>query len=250
MNLQETKLKELENSVEDYERRSRKRAIIFSLVIPATLLTLYLGFGMWQVTQLDKYKQQLEERNRTLEKENLSLAKEVDNLREERDALVKERNSLIKERDSLIRERDDLLQARNTLIKERGSLTNQIKEAEAKIENARKDLQVINQQIEMVRSTLDNESDQRAISELERNATSINSEVTAAGQELRRPSTSRSGVAIVFAPPSNVRVTPNGNILCSVRNSSTINIYGSISNWYYSDVCGEMGVIHRSQIRF
>ena len=63
-------------------------------------------------------------------------------------------------------------------------------------------------------------------------------------------STSRVGTAIVFDPPSNVRVSPNGDILCSVRGRSTINIYGSVGSWYYTDVCGSIGVIHSSQVRF
>ncbi|WP_071839444.1 MULTISPECIES: hypothetical protein [Microcystis] len=35
-----------------------------------------------------------------------------------------------------------------------------------------------------------------------------------------------------------------------VIKSRTINIYGSVGSWYYTDVCGEMGVIHSSQIKF
>lgn len=58
------------------------------------------------------------------------------------------------------------------------------------------------------------------------------------------------GVAIVFDPPSNVRKSPNGDILCSVRERGAINIYGSADSWYYTDVCGTMGMIHSSQIRF
>lgn len=62
--------------------------------------------------------------------------------------------------------------------------------------------------------------------------------------------TSDAGAAFVFDPPSNVRESPNGDILCSVQRTSTINIYGSTGEWYYTDVCGSMGVIHSSQIRF
>jgi hypothetical protein len=43
------------------------------------------------------------------------------------------------------------------------------------------------------------------------------------------PVTSPTGAAIVFAPPSNVRATPNGAIICSVRSVTTIDIYGSIN---------------------
>ena len=43
-------------------------------------------------------------------------------------------------------------------------------------------------------------------------------------------STSRTGVAIVFNPPLNVRESPNGAILCSVREKAAINIYGSANS--------------------
>jgi hypothetical protein len=59
-----------------------------------------------------------------------------------------------------------------------------------------------------------------------------------------------SGKAFVFEPPSNVRTSPNGNILCSVKIPTTINVYGSVNSWYYTDVCGRIGLIHSSQIRF
>ncbi len=62
--------------------------------------------------------------------------------------------------------------------------------------------------------------------------------------------TSNTGVALVYDPPSNVRVSPNGAILCSVRERTSINLYGSTGSWYYTDVCGKMGVINSSQIRF
>jgi len=67
----------------------------------------------------------------------------------------------------------------------------------------------------------------------------------------RNPGVSSQGVATVFDPPSNVRATPNGQIICSVRQVITIDLYGSSQNsWYQTDVCGEMGYIHDSQIRF
>jgi hypothetical protein len=62
---------------------------------------------------------------------------------------------------------------------------------------------------------------------------------------------SSQGVATVFAPPSNVRATPNGKIICSVRQVINIDLYGPPQNgWYRTNVCGEMGYIHHSQIRF
>lgn len=69
-------------------------------------------------------------------------------------------------------------------------------------------------------------------------------------QILSQSTTSQSGAAIVFDPPSNIRVSPNGAILCSVKRRTTINIYGSVGSWYNTDVCGMMGVISADQIRF
>lgn len=57
-------------------------------------------------------------------------------------------------------------------------------------------------------------------------------------------------LAIVFAPPSNVRTSPNGPILCTLEREGNLNIYGSTNSWYYTDACGPFGVIHFSQIRF
>jgi len=37
--------------------------------------------------------------------------------------------------------------------------------------------------------------------------------------------------AVVFDPPSNVRSTPNGQILCSVNSTTSINTYGSSNGW-------------------
>jgi hypothetical protein len=70
------------------------------------------------------------------------------------------------------------------------------------------------------------------------------------GMQPTSPARSQAGVAIVFDPPSNVRSTPNGQILCSVRTRGSINIYGQEGEWYVTDFCGPRGFIHRSQIRF
>ncbi len=61
---------------------------------------------------------------------------------------------------------------------------------------------------------------------------------------------SRTGSAFVFDPPSNVRVSPNGDVLCVVRSRQNIDLYGSKGDWYYTDVCGSMGLINSSQLRF
>jgi hypothetical protein len=62
--------------------------------------------------------------------------------------------------------------------------------------------------------------------------------------------TSPADSAIVFDPPSNVRVSPNGEILCSVKEKTTINVYGSSGSWYKTDICGSMGFIQAEQLKF
>lgn len=58
------------------------------------------------------------------------------------------------------------------------------------------------------------------------------------------------GRALVFDPPSNVRVTPNGPILCSIRSRQTINVYRRSGQWFETDYCGGNGYIHQGQLRF
>jgi hypothetical protein len=57
-------------------------------------------------------------------------------------------------------------------------------------------------------------------------------------------------LAVVFDPPSNIRVSPNGAILCTLRSRVNIKIYGNQGEWHYTDFCGPMGMIHASQIHF
>jgi serine/threonine protein kinase, bacterial len=56
--------------------------------------------------------------------------------------------------------------------------------------------------------------------------------------------------ATVFDPPSNVRVVPNGEILCTIRENRTIQTYGISGSWYKTDACGKVGFIHADQLRF
>lgn len=63
-------------------------------------------------------------------------------------------------------------------------------------------------------------------------------------------SVSRLGAALVFDPPSNVRRSPNGPILCSIQTQRTISIGPNQGGWYSTDVCGSPGVIAQSQLRF
>ena len=64
------------------------------------------------------------------------------------------------------------------------------------------------------------------------------------------PSQPEAGRALVFDPPSNVRATPNGVVLCSIRSRQTINVYGRSGQWYETDYCGGNGYIHQGQLRF
>ena len=65
-------------------------------------------------------------------------------------------------------------------------------------------------------------------------------------------------IAYVYAPPSNVRTSPTGPILCVLSQRTSINVYGYAGvtwdgarkvTWYSTDACGSMGVIAHSQIR-
>jgi hypothetical protein len=55
--------------------------------------------------------------------------------------------------------------------------------------------------------------------------------------------------ARVFSPPSNVRMGPNDQIICTLPRKTTITIYGTDGDWVYTDACGKLGLIHSSQIR-
>jgi len=64
------------------------------------------------------------------------------------------------------------------------------------------------------------------------------------------PAISASGQAIVFDPPSNIRSTPNGNILCSVTSRGSIPVQGQDGDWYKTNYCGSLGYIHKGQVKF
>jgi hypothetical protein len=67
------------------------------------------------------------------------------------------------------------------------------------------------------------------------------------------PGVSGDEYAIVFDPPSNVRVLPSstGFVLCSVTAKISIRILGTDGNYYKTDIChGQVGYIHRSQVKF
>jgi hypothetical protein len=55
--------------------------------------------------------------------------------------------------------------------------------------------------------------------------------------------------AEVFSPPSNVRMSPNGEIICTLQETQSITTYGYYDDWLYTSACGKLGLIHSSQIR-
>jgi hypothetical protein len=65
--------------------------------------------------------------------------------------------------------------------------------------------------------------------------------------------TSSDEYAVVFDPPSNVRVAPTktSDILCSVTARTSIRILGAEGDWYRTDICdGRTGYIYRNQVKF
>lgn len=62
--------------------------------------------------------------------------------------------------------------------------------------------------------------------------------------------------ATIFAPPTNIRESPNGAVLCSVKKRTSITILGSTGirdnngEWYYTNACGKRGAVHSTQIKF
>jgi hypothetical protein len=74
---------------------------------------------------------------------------------------------------------------------------------------------------------------------------------TATRKMLDRVCTYRIETARVFSPPSNVRMGPNDSTICTLRAKTTITTYGrhADADWFYTDACGKLGVIHSSQIR-
>jgi len=59
-------------------------------------------------------------------------------------------------------------------------------------------------------------------------------------------------IGVVFDPPSNVRNSSTGIILCTIRELTAIQVSGGVvgDGWLRTSVCGSSGVIHQSQVRF
>ena len=83
------------------------------------------------------------------------------------------------------------------------------------------------------------------------------------GQEFVKPSqmsesdkdeTTWQGKALVHTPPSNVRESPGGKVICVIRGQKLITVSGSTNitdadgEWIRTNACGKPGVIHSSQI--
>jgi hypothetical protein len=78
----------------------------------------------------------------------------------------------------------------------------------------------------------------------------INSQSRQSNQSQQRQQT-RERTWIVYDPPSNVRYSPNGEVLCTIPDKRRVWIYGNpVNGWYRTPACeGADGWIHESQIR-
>jgi hypothetical protein len=58
-------------------------------------------------------------------------------------------------------------------------------------------------------------------------------------------------LAVIFNPPTNIRKTPNGKVICTITELRVIAISGSgpSNGWYRTNACG-YGYVHQSQLRF
>lgn len=59
-------------------------------------------------------------------------------------------------------------------------------------------------------------------------------------------------IGVVFDPPSNVRSSPNGSIICTIQELTAIELSGGVvgDGWLRTNFCGRSGVIHQSQILY
>jgi hypothetical protein len=74
-------------------------------------------------------------------------------------------------------------------------------------------------------------------------------ESTATQKMLDRVCSAWVRTAEVFSPPSHIRMGPKGKIICTIQAKQNITTYGQYEDWFYTDACGKMGLIHFSQIR-
>jgi hypothetical protein len=79
------------------------------------------------------------------------------------------------------------------------------------------------------------------------------SDTPSASNPSPKSAVSSSEYAVVFDPPTNVRVAPSksSDTLCSVTAKTAIRILGTEGNWYRTDICdGKVGYIYRNQVKF
>lgn len=69
-------------------------------------------------------------------------------------------------------------------------------------------------------------------------------------QESSYPVPDAGQIVRVIDPPSNVRATPNGRIICTVPTRMDIRVYDAVGSWYRTNACGPIGFIHSSQFQF
>ena len=57
-------------------------------------------------------------------------------------------------------------------------------------------------------------------------------------------------VAITVNPGVNIRKAPVGKLLCRLPKIKVVEVLRFNDNWYSTNACGSLGVIHKSQIKF
>ena len=152
----EEKLKEITESVESYERRSRRRAIVYSLLVPAMLLGGYLGLAIWQVRGLETRKDRLQVQVKNFKSQVTQLQEDKGQLQTQMRGLETQKNQLQKSLDSL-EERLDLKE--EELATKEEELANKIEE----ISIIDKQLGDLNNRV----PSLDDQNVQREIGELQ-----------------------------------------------------------------------------------
>ncbi len=57
-------------------------------------------------------------------------------------------------------------------------------------------------------------------------------------------------VATTVNSGTNIKKAPNGKLLCRLSKVKVIEVLRFNNNWYSTNACGSLGVIHKSQIKF
>jgi len=75
-----------------------------------------------------------------------------------------------------------------------------------------------------------------------------------AGSSGANPAISNYAYALVFDPPTNIRMGPatSSAVECSVTSKTSVKILGTEGNWYRTDICGsgQVGYIYKGQVKF